>query len=91
MRVNEENGRAMVMGKGRIRKVWQFSRNKFLRTICCHISNPTFGIGGSRLWEKEEEKHISRKKRKRHLFTVKVYLYEVCVYSILFMIFIIVL
>ena len=46
-RVNEENGRSM--GRRRIRKFWQFSRNEYWKSIGCLILAPSFGIGGSRL------------------------------------------
>ena len=51
------------MVNGQDRKIWQFSSNKFWNKIGCFVSAPTFGIGGSRLWYKEEAKKISGKKR----------------------------
>ena len=57
-------------------------------TLVFLVSAPTFGLGGSRLWEKEEEKNISGKKRKRRSIRAKVDLYEVCqsyfIYCLLF-------
>ena len=46
MRVDEENGRVVVMVKGRDKKVWIISSNEFWKNIVCIISDPTFGIGG---------------------------------------------
>ena len=43
----------------------------------CLLSEPTFGLGESIMWENDPE--ISGKKRKRSLIRPKVYLYEVCV------------
>ena len=62
MRLHEENGRAVEMVKGRDQKVWKCSGNKFWKNICCIISYPTFGLGGSRLWEKCEAQKISTNK-----------------------------
>ena len=52
MRLYEDNGGDMEMVKGRIWKVWKFSSNEFWKNICCLVLVTTFGIGGSRLWEK---------------------------------------
>ena len=49
MKVYEDNGKAVVMVKGRARKVWIFSINEFWKNSCCLISAPTFGLWGSRL------------------------------------------
>ena len=51
MRVDEENGIYVVMGKVRLRKVWRFSLNGFWKNIGCLVLAPTFGIGGSRIWD----------------------------------------
>ena len=91
MRVDEDNRRAVEMAKARDQKVCQFSRNKFWKNIGCIISYPTFGIGGSWIWEKYEEKKISTNKIKRHSIRVKVDLNEVCVYHILCILFFIIL
>ena len=37
----------------------------------CLVSDPNFGLGISRMWEKEEETKISEKKRKRHSNRIK--------------------
>ena len=55
----ENKGKAVVMVKGRYQKVHQFSSNEFWKNISCLVSDPTFGIGGSRLCEKEKAKNIS--------------------------------
>ena len=80
----EDNGKYVVMLNVRAWKVWQFSSNKFWKNIGCLVSAPTFGLGGSRLWEKEEAQEISGDKRKRHSIMMKVYLYEVCIYYIIY-------
>ena len=46
MRVDEENGRVVVMVKVRDKKVWIISSNELWKNIGCIISYPTFGIGG---------------------------------------------
>ena len=51
-RVDEENGKALNKGNVRYRKICRFSSNEFWRKMCCLVSAPTFGLGGSRLWEK---------------------------------------
>ena len=77
-RVDEENGKASNKGNVRYQKVRRFSSNEFWKNIGCLVSAPTFGLGGSRLWEKEEDLKLSGKKRKRCSIWVKVDLYEVC-------------
>ena len=77
-KVNEENGKVLNKGNVRYRKVCRFSSNEFWRNISCLVSAPTFGLGGSRLWEKEEYLKLSVKNRKRRSIQVKVDLYEVC-------------
>ena len=67
----------MGMIKGRARKFQRFSRNGFWKNIGCLISAPTFGLGGSRMWEKEEAHKISRNKSKRRSIRSKVGFYEV--------------
>ena len=64
-KVDEENGKSLVKANGRYQKVCHFSSNEFWKMIGCLVSVPTFGLGGSRLWEKEEGIKISGKKRKR--------------------------
>ena len=41
-------------------------------------------LGGSRLWEKEEDIKLSGNKRKRHSIRIKVDLYEVCLSEIIY-------
>ena len=78
MKVDEDNVKAVAMVNGRYEKFWRFSSNEFCRNIGCLFLDPTFGIGGSRLWEKEEAQNISGKKRTRRSTRMKIYLYEVC-------------
>ena len=54
MNVDEDNGKAVGIVNEQYRKVQMFSSNEFWKNIGCLISAPTFGIGGSILWEKEE-------------------------------------
>ena len=77
-KVDEENGKQRVKGNVWYRKVRRFSSSEFWKNIGCLVSAPTFGIGGSRLWEKEEGKKPSGKKMKRRSIREKVDLYEVC-------------
>ena len=51
MKVDEENCKSVVMVNGRYWKRWQFSAL-------------SFGLGGSRLWEKEDAQNIIGKKKK---------------------------
>ena len=83
-KVDEYNGKALNNGNVRYQKVcWVFS-NGFRRNIGCFVSAPTFGLGGSRLWEKEEYIQISGKKRKRGSIRIKVDLYVVCLSKIIY-------
>ena len=75
---DEENGKALNKGNVRYRKVRCFSGNEFWKNIGCLVSAPTFGIGGSRLREKEEDLKLSGKNMKRRSIWVKVDFYEVC-------------
>ena len=50
MRVDWDNGRAMVTGKVRSSKVRKFSSYGFWSNISCLISSPNLSLGGSRLW-----------------------------------------
>ena len=52
MNVGEYNGKSLGMVDGRYRKVCWLSRNSFWKYISCLVSDPTFGIGGSRLSKK---------------------------------------
>ena len=74
--MEEENGMQRVKGNVRYRKVCRFSICEFWKNIGCLVSAPIFGLGGSRLWEKEQK--LSGNKRKRRSIRVKVDLYEVC-------------
>ena len=85
--VNEENGKALNKGNVRYRKVCQFSRNGFWKNIGCLISDPTFGLGRSRMWKKEGEIKVSVKKRKRRSIRIKVYFYEVFLSYIIYCLF----
>ena len=89
--VDEENGRAVIMGKVRIRKNGVFQAMSFGRALvvlfCLHLWSwevltvVEVGGGGG----------ISEKKGKRHSKRLKVNLYEVCAYFILFTVFFILL
>ena len=68
----------MVKGNLWYRKVRRFSSYELWKNIGCLVSAPIFGLGGSRLWEKEEELKLSGKKRKQRSIRAKVDLYEVC-------------
>ena len=61
--VDEENGKALGKGNGRYRKVCQFYSNELWKNIGCLVSAPTFGLGGPRLWDKEEDIKTSGKNR----------------------------
>ena len=74
--VDEENGGEGTKEHGLFQKLRRFSRNEFWKKIGCLWSAPTFGLGGSRLWEKDPK--ISGKNRKRSSIIPKVDLYEVC-------------
>ena len=49
MKVDEENGKAAGMVNGRSWKICQFSSNAFWNNISCLVSDPTFGLGGTKL------------------------------------------
>ena len=79
----------MVKGNVRYRKVRSLFRcDEFWMNVGCIVSAPTFGLGGLRLREKEEDLKLSGRKRNRRLIWVKVDLYEVCqsyfIYCLLF-------
>ena len=76
MRADEDNGK--YMGIGIISKVWWFSRNEYWNNIGCIVSDTTFGVGGYRLYEKDELKKISVKKRKISYIRGKVDFYDIC-------------
>ena len=71
-KVDEENEKALNKGNVRYRNVCPYSSNEFWKNIGCLVSAPTFGIGGSRLWDKEYEINLSLKKRKRRSIRIKV-------------------
>ena len=75
-KMDEENGKALNKGNVRYQKVCWFSSNEFWKNIGCLVSAPTFGLGGLRLWEKEEDLKLSGKKRKRRSIRVKFDLYK---------------
>ena len=52
LKVDEKNGKAMRIENGGYQKVRQFSSSEFWKNIGSFVSDPTFGIGVSRLWEK---------------------------------------
>ena len=83
-KVDSENGKALNKGNIRYRKVCWLSSNEFWKNIGCIVSAPTFGIGGLRLWEKEEEINLSVNKRKRRSIRIKVILCEVCLSGIIY-------
>ena len=83
-KVDEDNGKALNKGNVWYQKVHQFSSNEFWKNIGCLVSAPTFGLGGSRLWEKEEDINLSRKNRKRRSIRIKVDFYEVCLSYIIY-------
>ena len=77
---DDDNGKSFNKGNLRYRKIRWFSINGFWKNIGCLVSYPTFGIGGSRLWENEEEIKLIGKKRKRCSIRIRVYLYDVCLF-----------
>ena len=72
MRVDEDNGKAPGMVNGRYQKVWRFSSNEFWKNIGYLVSATTFGLGWSRLWDKEEVQNISGNNMKWLLISTKV-------------------
>ena len=83
-KVDEDNGKELGKGNGRYQFFCRFSSNEFWKNIGCLVSAPTFGIGGSMLWEKEEDIKISGKKRKIRSIRIKVDFYEVCISKIIY-------
>ena len=62
-KVDADNGRGETQDNGLFRKLRRFSRNELWKNIGCLLSERIFGLGVSRLWEKDIK--ISWKKRKR--------------------------
>ena len=85
-KVYEEYGKALNKGNVRYRKFCRFSSNEFWKNIGCLVSDPTFGLGGSRLWEEEEYLKIIGKKRKRRSIPIKMDFMR-SIYPILFIVF----
>ena len=83
MRADEDNGKSVGMVKFQARKLWIFSSKEFWKNIYCLVSDTNFGLGESRLWDKETQK-IIRKKSGIHSIRVKVNLYEIFAYPVLF-------
>ena len=82
--MDEDNGKALVKGNGWYRKVRRFSSNEFWKNVGCLISDPIFGLGGSSLWDKEENMNISENNKKRRSIRIKVHLYEVVISEIIY-------
>ena len=83
-KVDEENGKALGKRNGRYQNIRWFSSNEFWKNIGCLVSDPTFGLGGSKPWEKEEDIRTSGNNRKRRSTRIKVDLYEVCISKIIY-------
>ena len=67
-KVDEGSEKALGKGDVRYRNFCRFSRNGFWKNIGCLVLAPNFGIGGSRLLEKEGYVNIIEKKSKRFNF-----------------------
>ena len=52
LKVYDDNGKSMGIGKVRYRNFCRFSINGFWKNIGCLVSAPTFGLGGSSLCDK---------------------------------------
>ena len=50
MKLDEDNGKDVVMMFGQAQKVQRFPSNEFWKNLGCLVSSPTFGLGGLRLW-----------------------------------------
>ena len=61
-RVDEDNMRDIGMVKVRIRKAWWFSSNEFWKNICCLVLDPTFGLGGLSILNKEQNISVNNSK-----------------------------
>ena len=83
-KVDEENGKSLVKGRVQYQNFLRFSSNEIRKNIGCLVSDPTFGLGGSMMWEKEEGIRIIVNKRKRLSIKIKVDFYEVCLSKIIY-------
>ena len=52
-KLDEENGKSLNKDNVRYINFCRFSSNEFWKNIGCLVSSPTFGLGGSRMWENE--------------------------------------
>ena len=50
IKVDENNGKYLVMVNGLYQNVWRFSSSGFWNNIGCLISDLTFGLGGLIMW-----------------------------------------
>ena len=75
--VDEYNGKASGLVNVRYQKYQLFSTNEFWNNIGCLVSDPTFILGVTRLWEKEESQKIGLNNRNRRSISMKVDLYGV--------------
>ena len=57
LRVDEENGKSLLMLNGGYRNVCRFSSNKFWKNIGCIDSYPTFGRGAEAMVEVRDNKY----------------------------------
>ena len=60
-----DNKNELSMSTGSIRINFRFSMNCFWNNIGCMVYDTTFGVGGSRRCDNEEEINISGSKRKK--------------------------
>ena len=58
--------------------------NEFWNNIGCPISAPTFSVGVSMIWEKEEDTTMIGNKSTSLSITIKVYFYEVFLSEIIY-------
>ena len=50
--MGEKNGKSVGMVNGKAWIFWSFSSNEFVKNFGCIVSDPTFGLGVFRLWDK---------------------------------------
>ena len=84
MNINADDKNEKYTERGRISKVWKFSKTKYWKNIGCIFLEPIFGVGGYILWEKDEGEKISGNKRNRNSIRGEFYLYEVFAYIYIF-------